>query len=74
MHAAAIEMTFLITSILLPICLIIYGVKGNDICKNLYKEFSLDDGYNKNIEPPVDLVITDKQKVHDIEKVKCCIF
>ena len=54
----------------LQISILIVGVNAQDICKDLYQEFTLDNGYNKNLEPPANLVITDKQKIHDIEEVK----
>ena len=57
-------------SIFLQISIPIVGVNAKDICKDLYEEFTLDNGYNKNLEPPDNLVITDKQKIHDIEEVK----
>ena len=56
--------------LVLQISILIVGVNAQDICKDLYQEFSLDNGYNKNLEPPANLVITDNQKIHDIEEVK----
>ena len=56
-------------SILLQLSMLVVGANANNICKDLYEEFALEDGYNKNLVPPVNLVVTDKQKIHDIEEV-----
>ena len=56
-------------SILLQLSMLVVGANANNICKDLYEEFVLEDGYNKNLVPPVNLVVTDKQKIHDIEEV-----
>ena len=56
--------------IFLLLFIIVVGVNGKYTCKEVYEEFILEDGYNKNLEPPTDLLITDSQKVHDIEEVK----
>ena len=56
--------------IFLQLFIIFVGVNGKNACRDVYDEFILEDGYNKNLEPSTDLVITDKQKVHDIEEVK----
>ena len=44
------------------------GVYGN-ICNDQYREFQLDDGYSQFTPPESNIVINDKQKIHDIVKV-----
>ena len=54
---------------LLQLSMLLVGVSASNICDHLYEEFVLDEGYNNNLVPPSNLIITDKQKIHDIEEV-----
>ena len=59
-------MNLMLILIVLPT--IIDEIHGN-ICKELYGEFSLEDGYNKVLEPQANMEIKDVQKLQNIVEV-----
>jgi hypothetical protein len=59
-------MNIMLILIVLPI--IIEEIHGN-ICKELYEEFSLEDRYNKFLEPQENFDIKDMQRLQNIVEV-----
>ena len=45
-----------------------YGIP--DYCRNFYSEFSLHEEYNKNIDPEINMTVSEKSYLYNIVEVR----